>query len=53
MLDFITHIFLITVIAWGLTQLWDMPREIREIWKECKDETNFIQYRNGTSNTRR
>ena len=36
MLDFITHIGLITVISWCLSELWDMPGQAIGEYKRIK-----------------
>ena len=43
MLDFITHIGLITVISWCLSELWDMPGQALKEWNEIKKDSKGLQ----------
>ena len=36
MLRLITELTLLMIGAWAINQLWDMPKEVMEIWKEVK-----------------
>ena len=36
MLRLITELIILNIGIWTISKLWDMPKEVMEIWKEVK-----------------